>query len=144
MRRCPAQRFDDLLCGTAFGEVLGRAAQPERRERGEGDAFSDELGHGHGKKDSESSRVRARTLRSERFQKRNQIRLQARLRGHTLVGERRYVYGPDELRPIEFGRQALHAYRLEFAHPVSGEALRFESPMPADLTALITRLRRSA
>src|SRR5581483_4902701 len=27
--------------------------------------------------------------------KRNQIRLQARLRGHTLVGERRYVYGPD-------------------------------------------------
>jgi len=76
--------------------------------------------------------------------KRNQIRLQARLRGHTLVGERRYVYGPDQLRPIEFGRQALHAYRLEFAHPVSGEALRFEAPMPADLTALITRLRRSA
>jgi len=76
--------------------------------------------------------------------KRNQIRLQARLRGHTLVGERRYVYGPDQLRPIEFGRQALHAYRLEFAHPVSGEALRFEAPMPADLTALITRLRWSA
>jgi len=76
--------------------------------------------------------------------KRNQIRLQARLRGHTLVGERRYVYGPDQLRPIEFGRQALHAYRLEFAHPVSGEALRFEAPMPADLTALIARLRRSA
>ena len=76
--------------------------------------------------------------------KRNQIRLQARLRGHTLVGERRYVYGPDHLRPIEFERQALHAYRLEFAHPVSGEALRFEAPMPADLTALIARLRRSA
>lgn len=34
--------------------------------------------------------------------KRNQIRLQARLRGHTLVGERRYVYGPDVLRPVEF------------------------------------------
>jgi 23S rRNA pseudouridine1911/1915/1917 synthase len=76
--------------------------------------------------------------------KRNQIRLQARLRGHTLVGERRYVYGPDDLRPIEFGRQALHAYRLAFAHPVSGEALRFEAPMPADLSALIARLRRSS
>lgn len=75
--------------------------------------------------------------------KRNQIRLQARLRGHTLVGERRYVYGPDHLRSIEFDRQALHAYRLEFVHPVSGEALRFEAPIPADLTALITRLRRS-
>jgi len=76
--------------------------------------------------------------------KRNQIRLQARLRGHTLVGERRYVYGPDSLRPIEFARQALHAYRLAFAHPVSGKALRFEAPMPADLTALIARLRQSA
>jgi 23S rRNA pseudouridine1911/1915/1917 synthase len=75
--------------------------------------------------------------------KRNQIRLQARLRGHTLVGERRYVYGPETLRPIEFARQALHAYRLAFAHPVSREALRFEAPMPPDLTALIARLRQS-
>lgn len=75
--------------------------------------------------------------------KRNQIRLQARLRGHTLVGERRYVYGPDTLRPIEFGRQALHALRLEFVHPVSGQPLRFEAPVPADLTALIAQLRRS-
>jgi 23S rRNA pseudouridine1911/1915/1917 synthase len=74
--------------------------------------------------------------------KRNQIRIQARLRGHTLVGEKRYVYGPDELRPIQFERQALHAYRLGFDHPVSGEALRFEAPIPADLADL-TRLRRS-
>src|SRR5439155_24157457 len=56
--------------------------------------------------------------------KRNQIRLQARLRGHTLVGERRYIYGPDELRPIEFPRQALHAFRLAFLHPAGGAALR--------------------
>jgi len=76
--------------------------------------------------------------------KRNQIRIQARLRGHTLVGERRYVYGPEELRPIQFERQALHAYRLAFEHPVSGEALRFEAPIPADLADLMTRLRRSA
>jgi 23S rRNA pseudouridine1911/1915/1917 synthase len=75
--------------------------------------------------------------------KRNQIRIQARLRGHTLVGEKRYVYGPDELRPIQFERQALHAYRLAFDHPVSGEALRFEAPIPADLADLMTRLRRS-
>ncbi|HUK34669.1 MAG TPA: RluA family pseudouridine synthase [Vicinamibacterales bacterium] len=76
--------------------------------------------------------------------KRNQIRLQARLRGHTLVGERRYVYGPDELRPIVFPRQALHAFRLEFLHPATGAALRFEAGMPPDLVALLARLRRSA
>jgi 23S rRNA pseudouridine1911/1915/1917 synthase len=76
--------------------------------------------------------------------KRNQIRIQARLRGHTLVGERRYIYGPDELRPIQFERQALHAYRLAFEHPSSGELLRFEAPIPADLNDLLSRLRRSA
>jgi 23S rRNA pseudouridine1911/1915/1917 synthase len=76
--------------------------------------------------------------------KRNQIRIQARLRGHTLVGERRYVYGPHELRAIPFERQALHAYRLAFAHPTTGGALRFEAPLPADLTDLLTRLRHQA
>src|SRR5881227_724957 len=58
--------------------------------------------------------------------KRNQIRLQARLRGHTLVGEKRYVYGPEELRPIDFPRQALHAFRLGFTHPLTRSPLRFE------------------
>ena len=75
--------------------------------------------------------------------KRNQIRLQARLRGHTLVGERRYVYGPDSLRSIEFPRQALHAYRLSFRHPADGRLLHFEAPLPTDLAGLLARLRRS-
>jgi 23S rRNA pseudouridine1911/1915/1917 synthase len=74
--------------------------------------------------------------------KRNQIRLQARLRGHTLVGERRYVFGPDALRPIEFPRQALHAHRLTFTHPGDGRPMRFEAPMPEDMKALVSRLRR--
>src|SRR6185503_10407879 len=73
--------------------------------------------------------------------KRNQIRLQAKLRGHTLVGEQRYVYGPDALRSIECSRQALHAHRLSFQHPVDGRPLTFEAPLPADLTALVKRLR---
>lgn len=73
--------------------------------------------------------------------KRNQIRLQARLRGHTLVGERRYVYGPEVLRPIAFRRQALHAHRLAFRHPRDGRTLRFESPLPADMAALVEQLR---
>ena len=35
------------------------------------------------------------------------------------------------------GRQALHAYRLGFVHPASGEQLTFESKLPADLQALL-------
>ena len=61
--------------------------------------------------------------------KRNQIRIQARLRGHTLVGERRYIFGPVELRPIDFPRQALHAARLTVNHPATGRALTFEAPL---------------
>ena len=76
--------------------------------------------------------------------KRNQIRLQARLRGHTLVGERRYVFGPDAIRPIAFPRQALHAHRLVFRHPMTKAPLSFEAPLPADLAGLLARLRRSA
>jgi 23S rRNA pseudouridine1911/1915/1917 synthase len=74
--------------------------------------------------------------------KRNQIRIQARLRGHTLVGEVRYTYGPDELRPIEFQRQALHAQRLTFRHPTDDREMAFEAPLPPDMAALIARLRR--
>jgi 23S rRNA pseudouridine1911/1915/1917 synthase len=74
--------------------------------------------------------------------RRNQIRLQARLRGHTLVGEQRYTFGPDSLRPLAFPRQALHAHRLAFRHPVDGRAMRFETPPPEDMQALLARLRR--
>ena len=87
-------------------------------------------------KDASLIEVRLQTGR------RNQIRIQARLRGHTLVGEERYVYGPDTLRPITFGRQALHAFRLGFDHPTDERELHFEAPLPADFEDLLARLRR--
>jgi 23S rRNA pseudouridine1911/1915/1917 synthase len=79
--------------------------------------------------------VRLRTGR------RNQIRIQARLRGHTLVGERRYVVGPDAPGTIPFERQALHAFRLAFQHPHDGRRLEFEAPPPRDFASLVERLR---
>ena len=72
--------------------------------------------------------------------RRNQIRIQARLRGHTLVGEKRYTYGPEALRTIQFERHALHAYQLAFDHPMDGRPLEFEAPPPADFLALLKRL----
>jgi 23S rRNA pseudouridine1911/1915/1917 synthase len=73
--------------------------------------------------------------------KRNQIRIQARLRGHTLVGEKRYTFGPDELRPIAFPRQALHAWRLSFRHPADDSVMKIEAPLPSDMKKLIRALR---
>lgn len=89
-------------------------------------------------------RFREASLIEVRLQtgRRNQIRIQARLRGHTLVGEERYIYGPDTLRPITFGRQALHAYRLGFDHPSDDRELTLEAPPPPDFEDLLARLRR--
>jgi 23S rRNA pseudouridine1911/1915/1917 synthase len=76
--------------------------------------------------------------------KRNQIRLQARLRGHTLIGEKRYTFGPDAIRPITFGRQALHAHRLALRHPTDNRPLVFEAPVPADFQRLLRTLRAAS
>lgn len=76
--------------------------------------------------------------------KRNQIRLQAGLRGHMLVGEQRYVFGSDHLRDIAFPRQALHANRLGFQHPLTARPLRFEASLPDDMAQLVARLRRQS
>jgi 23S rRNA pseudouridine1911/1915/1917 synthase len=87
-------------------------------------------------------RLRGATLLEVRLVtgKRNQIRLQARLRGHTLVGERRYVFGPEATRPIDFPRQALHAWKLTVEHPKTGKAITFEAPLPEDMSNLIEEL----
>jgi 23S rRNA pseudouridine1911/1915/1917 synthase len=73
--------------------------------------------------------------------KRNQIRIQARLRGCPLVGERRYTFDAVERRQIVFARHALHAYRLAFRHPFDRRALRFEAPLPPDFADLLEGLR---
>ena len=74
--------------------------------------------------------------------KRNQIRLQARLRGHTLVGEQRYTYGPDSLRPIAFRPAGAARLPAGVSPPRGRPAAAFEAPLPADFDALLERLRR--
>ena len=73
--------------------------------------------------------------------RRNQIRLQATLHGHTLVGEQRYVSGLELRHPMKFGRQALHARLLAVQHPCDGRRLEFDAPMPTDLEQLLKQLR---
>jgi len=76
--------------------------------------------------------------------KRNQIRVQAALHGHPLVGERRYVLDGTAAVPIAFARQALHAFRLGFRHPGEGREMRFEAPLAGDISELVRRLRRQS
>jgi len=68
----------------------------------------------------------------------HQIRVHMMHLGHPLLGDT--MYGTGGLP----GRQALHAATLAFAHPMTGESLRFESPLPPDLADLAGRLTVSS
>ena len=71
--------------------------------------------------------------------------------GHPVIGDptygrmrrRRLARMPDAAAEAVSGfpRQALHATRLGFIHPVTGEELAFEAPPPEDMQALIRTLR---
>ncbi|MBX3694836.1 MAG: 23S rRNA pseudouridine(1911/1915/1917) synthase RluD [Steroidobacteraceae bacterium] len=83
----------------------------------------------------------------------HQIRVHLAHAGYPIVGDpvyggrRRLTAGasPALLEALQaFRRQALHAGRLAFEHPVTGEPLEFEAPVPADLQALIDVLREDA
>jgi 23S rRNA pseudouridine1911/1915/1917 synthase len=67
----------------------------------------------------------------------HQIRVHLASIGHALEGDPAYAGRAAQL----LGRQALHAWKLAFAHPRSGEVARFESPLPADLRDLLDKLR---
>ncbi len=76
----------------------------------------------------------------------HQIRVHMTHAGHALIGDP--VYGGHRTVPPgaevlrRFPRQALHAATLGFAHPLTGEALRFEAALPADMGGLLDDLRR--
>ena len=59
----------------------------------------------------------------------HQIRVHLQAIGHPVLGDRQY----GGRRDYGLERQFLHAARLEFPHPVSGEPLEMESPLPDDL-----------
>lgn len=74
----------------------------------------------------------------------HQIRIHLAEGGHTLCGEKVYIK-PQGGKPLEdrsgAPRLALHAAELGFQHPVTGQAMRFETPLPPDLEAFLKRLR---
>ncbi|MBM4212226.1 MAG: 23S rRNA pseudouridine(1911/1915/1917) synthase RluD [Gammaproteobacteria bacterium] len=100
-------------------------------------------------------RFRAHTLARVQLEtgRTHQIRVHLTHAGYPIVGDP--VYGGRKRAPAAgspavlaalaaFQRQALHATRLEFAHPVSGRPLVFEAPLPKDFAALLEVLAAEA
>ena len=90
----------------------------------------------------------------------HQLRVHMQHLGHPIVADK--VYGgrealrlsdvapelstPADSRNSEIliARQALHAFRLEFRHPVSGQPLAFEAPLPPDMLRTLDALQHAA
>lgn len=70
----------------------------------------------------------------------HQIRVHFSAIGHPVIGDPRY--GEGETYGLD--RQFLHACRLVFEHPASGEEMRFESDLPTDLLQALERARHEA
>ncbi len=83
----------------------------------------------------------------------HQIRVHFSEHGHPLVGDP--LYGrktrpgmrnfPDNLKGFidQFRRQALHAYRIGFNHPILNDFFSFDSPLPEDMKTLIAAFREA-
>ena len=76
----------------------------------------------------------------------HQVRVHCASIGHALLGDPVYGRTPRALRPLleelGFARQALHAARLGFRHPISGESLDFCAEPPSDMRELIDQTAR--
>lgn len=82
----------------------------------------------------------------------HQIRVHLAYRGYPILADRLYggraqltvgdLSGDRENSQVILARQALHARRLKLSHPISGQAMQFESPLPQDLQETLEALRR--
>lgn len=97
-------------------------------------------------------RFRAHTVLECRLEtgRTHQIRVHMAYAKHPLIGDPLYggsfklpkAATPELVEMLRsFKRQALHAEKLAFVHPVSGETISTEAPMPADMLALVATLR---
>ena len=68
----------------------------------------------------------------------HQVRVHLSEAGHPLLGDALY----SRRRTGVIGRQALHAWKLDFPHPRTGRRMAFEAPPPPDFTAALDALRR--
>ena len=71
----------------------------------------------------------------------HQIRVHLAAVGHPILGDRIYGGGGDDARRLGLDRPFLHAWRLSFAHPVTGEPIEIREDLPEELVSALARLR---
>jgi 23S rRNA pseudouridine1911/1915/1917 synthase len=71
----------------------------------------------------------------------HQVRVHLAFLRHPLVGDRTYGADPTLAARLGVGRPFLHAWRLAFTHPTTGQRVELTEPLPDDLQPVLDRLR---
>ena len=111
----------DAPIGRREGSVLAREVRPDGKRAV---THYEALGGSQGRS---LLRITPETGRT------HQIRVHMAWLGHPLTGD--FLYGTEN--PELIPRAALHAYTLEFQHPITGQSLSFRAPMPQDMERLM-------
>ncbi len=71
----------------------------------------------------------------------HQIRAHLAAVRHPILGDRAYGGGGDDAKRLGLTRPFLHSWRLSFDHPITGERIELEDPLPPDLAEALGRVR---
>jgi 23S rRNA pseudouridine1911/1915/1917 synthase len=72
----------------------------------------------------------------------HQIRVHLKSLGHILLGDEVYGWKPDPRLTHQPERVMLHAEHLIFEHPITGKTVELRAPLPKDMAAMLTQLRK--
>jgi len=72
----------------------------------------------------------------------HQIRVHLSAVGHPVLGDRTYGGGGDDAKRLGLTRPFLHSWWLSFDHPITGERIEIEDPLPPDLSLALRRVGR--
>ncbi len=102
----------------------------------------DATGGGPPRRGSRSSSDRAPCTLLEaapRTGRTHQIRVHLSSIGHPILGDRVYGGAGDDARRLGLTRPFLHSWRIAFTHPMTGERIEREEPLPEDLASALRR-----
>jgi 23S rRNA pseudouridine1911/1915/1917 synthase len=74
----------------------------------------------------------------------HQIRVHLSAIGHPVLGDRVYGGGGEDASRLGLSRPFLHSWRIAFTHPVTGDRVELEDPLPQDLAEALSRARAEA